>query len=348
MALRRILSTVLLLAGLFCLWLSTTTTEVDGSQSQAIRSVATQALQLENKAIQDIQVGERTAGRNPIRDEVETWQPNRETWKEIRFHMRKQSGSSLWITLIRPDWWIESKGAYEGGTIQLDLPEMGALGEAEVIYIGPCPEIGPGDEYPVVTGTFKHEVDENSHVISLRLEGQDKSTGVTSNHPYWSVDRRAFVPAGELQVGETVNTMSGTTQVATLETMDYSGFLYNLETTEHVYRVGAAGTLVHNACPVDPEAERYRKYWESRASSPNRYRDQVAPGTRSVTDQKLSRETGELYNRESIYDEYGRRIGTNDFTTHGRGDHTLPHHHLRDPITGERSGPLPGLHPNTP
>jgi hypothetical protein len=32
--------------------------------------------------------------------------------------------------------------------------------------------------------------------------------------------------------------------------LEYSGFLYNLETTEHVYRVGSLGTLVHNACAV--------------------------------------------------------------------------------------------------
>ena len=66
---------------------------------------------------------------------------------------------------------------------------MGAAGAAEVTYIGPCPQIPPGDD-PVITGTFKYEVGENDRVLHLWLEGQAEPTGVTDNHPYWSVDRQ--------------------------------------------------------------------------------------------------------------------------------------------------------------
>jgi hypothetical protein len=45
---------------------------------------------------------------------------------------------------------------------------------------------------------------------------------------------------------------------------------------------------------------------------------------------KLSR-TGEVYQRQTIYDEFGRKIGSNEFSVHGRPrDHTNPHHHTND------------------
>ncbi len=200
-------------------------------------------------AIQKIQVGQRVVGRNPIRAEVESWTPDPATWQRLDLHMAKEHGGSLWITLLRPAWWVESKGAQVGGTIELELAEMGAWGPAEVQRIGPCPAIASGARHPVVTGTFRHETGPDSRVISLRLESQSEATRVTDNHPYWSVDREAFVAAGELRAGETVDTMRGPSRVASAEPFAYTGILYNLETTEHVYRVGSQGTLVHNTCP---------------------------------------------------------------------------------------------------
>src|SRR5437763_1144647 len=95
---------------------------------------------------------------------------------------------------------------------------------------------------------------------------------------------------------------------------------------------------------ADAEGDRYQKYWEQQyhqEGKGTRFRDQAAPGTRSVTDQKLSRTTGQLYPRETIYDEFGRRIGNNDHTNHGRSEHADPHHHTRDPLTERRSDAIP-------
>jgi len=61
---------------------------------------------------------------------------------------------------------------------------------------------------------------------------------------------------------------------------------------------------------------------------------------------------GEMYYRETIFDDYGRRIGNNDFTDHGRPDipaHTIPHHHANVWQNPSQHGPAtPGLHPDTP
>ncbi len=201
--------------------------------------------------IRDTQLGWRVLGRNPLREQVDESlpEPDPETWRKITLRMTKSDGHRLDIELLRPLFWLELHEAEPGATIFLDLSEMGAEGVAEVTSIDLCPEIEPDDGRgrPIVTGKFVHEA-RDGEVIELRLADQEESTRVTANHPYWSVDRDEFIPAGELQPGEQVDTHTGTTRVVSLTPINYTGLLYNLETTEHVYRVGSLGTLVHNSC----------------------------------------------------------------------------------------------------
>ena len=59
------------------------------------------------------------------------------------------------------------------------------------------------------------------------------------------------------------------------------------------------------------EAARYEKYWgQGHANVPHntRPREFAAPGTKSIKDPKLSN-TGEVYTRETIYDDFGGRKG---------------------------------------
>lgn len=208
------------------------------------------------KPIQEVRVGERVGGDNPLREEVEGIEPAPSTWGKISFIMKKGNGGSLWIDLLRPLAWIEDRHVQLGSIISLDLYEMGAVGDAEVKYVGPCPQIasGPGN---VVTGTFKHQADETTAVVRLQLEDQIELTGVTANHPYWSEDRQDFVDVGQLRPGELVDTEFGPKQVIAVTPIQHDGFLYNLETTEHVYRVGSLGTLVHNFCvhKIKPDSQ---------------------------------------------------------------------------------------------
>lgn len=59
-----------------------------------------------------------------------------------------------------------------------------------------------------------------------------------------------------------------------------------------------------------------------------------------------------MYYRETIFEQYGRRIGNNDFTNHGIPEipsHTNPHCHFNSPLDPQAHGEgIPGLHPNTP
>jgi len=85
---------------------------------------------------------------------------------------------------------------------------------------------------------------------------------------------------------------------------------------------------------------------------------EVAPGTRETTDnpKPSSKPNEKPYKRKNFYDEHGRNTGRTDETDHGRPeDHPNPHHHRRNPATGEwERDPdtgkkiWPGRHPDDP
>jgi Pretoxin HINT domain len=202
------------------------------------------------KAIEQVEIFDRVQGTNPTLSDSERHipEPDPATWRVLRLRMPKESGGLLNAKLARPLSWIERVGAVSGGAIPLDLPEMGAVGQAEVLAIEDCPPLRPG-KGNVVTGTFAHEAGTN--LVTVRFSGGIEPIGVTDNHPFWSEDRRDFIPVGRLREGERVRTRAGTAEVATIvKRMVMPGeMVYNLEVHgEHVYQVTAAGVLVHNDC----------------------------------------------------------------------------------------------------
>lgn len=204
-----------------------------------------------SKAIEEVAIFDRLAGTNPALSDADRRvpEPDPATWRVLRLHMTKEGGGLLHIKLARPLSWIELVGAEPGKAIFLDLPEMGAVGRAEVLAIDACPPLRPG-KGSVVTGTFAHEAGAN--LVTVQLSGGIEPIGVTDNHPFWSEERGDFVPVGRLKQGERVRTRIGTAQVVAISKRP-SGpgqMVYNLEVHgEHVYQVTAAGVLVHNSCP---------------------------------------------------------------------------------------------------
>jgi hypothetical protein len=207
-------------------------------------------IRLVERNIEDIKIGDRTSGRNP--ESVSNSQTmldvkEMETdWRFLRLQMTKIDGSVADIELLRPVWWIETREAIAGNTIYLDLAELGAEGEAQVLSVEPSPKIqrGPGN---VVTGTFRHQT---SNLIDLYVEGLNKPIGCTANHPFWSVDRNTFVNATNLYSGEKVALHNNKT-AKVIKFVPRQGIytVYNLEVYgEHVYEVTSSGILVHNTC----------------------------------------------------------------------------------------------------
>ena len=146
--------------------------------------------------------------------------------------------------LLRDCAWLEDHHAHVGGTVWLNMPEMGVEGLAEVLAIEPCPPLEEG-EGRLVTGTFRHT---SGEVYDLKLESESKPIGVTATHPFWSVNRREWVSGIDLEVGETLKTLEGTTVVESRRKRTEQETVFNIEVEgDHVYRVGESGVLVHNA-----------------------------------------------------------------------------------------------------
>jgi hypothetical protein len=93
----------------------------------------------------------------------------------------------------------------------------------------------------------------------------------------------------------------------------------------------AAGsrTFVDDMSPL--EAARYEKYWSHRKENPQQLRPQVTPGVRVVERYKRSLDGDEVYLSVEYYDEFGRFLGEDQYTTHGRDGHSVPHGHRYNP-----------------
>lgn len=213
----------------------------------------TRSSELITQNIEDIRLGQRVVGRNPLREQT---QPPSDihpaTWRTVRLRMF-QHDVEYDLAFLRPVPWLESQNAHAGGSIHLQLHEMGLDGPAEVVAIEPCPEIEPDDGTGrnVVTGTMAHP---GPNILYLDITGLEEPLGVTDTHPIWSESRQDFVKAGKLQIGEQFRTLTG--ESATLTALHpHRGppeMVFNLEVdAEHVYCVSRLANLVHNSCPID-------------------------------------------------------------------------------------------------
>ncbi|MEP3478185.1 MAG: polymorphic toxin-type HINT domain-containing protein [Fuerstiella sp.] len=250
---------------------------------------------METQNIEDIRLGHRVVGTNPLRQQT---QPASEIdpakWRAVKLNM-VQGDVEYNLAFLRPLSWIEATGAKTGGSIHMELHEMGLDGQAEVISINPCPEIEPDDGTGrnVVTGTMAHPGD---NILHLDITGLDEPLGVTDTHPIWSETRQDFVVAGQLEVGEQFRTLTG--ESATLTKIHpHRGppeMVFNLEVdAEHVYAVAGNGLLVHNDC--DDTIDLFR------AVSPEEFDDIMAtggfrPGPNSLSVKQFGHDLDEVIN----------------------------------------------------
>tara|TARA_R110002111_G_C5992679_1_gene372162 strand:+ start:857 stop:1582 length:726 start_codon:yes stop_codon:yes gene_type:complete len=108
----------------------------------------------------------------------------------------------------------------------------------------------PGPGFQIVTGTFQHQA---AKILDIGVESESKPIGTTPNHPFWSVDRQAFVRADSLTVGERLQNLNGITTVTSITPRGPPEPVFNLEVqVKHTYYVADTGVLVHNGtpCPI--------------------------------------------------------------------------------------------------
>jgi RHS repeat-associated protein len=193
--------------------------------------------------IETLQVGDRvlTSDATALETQVDA-----ATWKKITVRMPDPqiAGLGVEIVLLRDPQWMAATGCREGGEIHLALPEIGLDGQAEVVAVEACPPIQTGVGR-VVLATIRHQ---STEVYELGVDGLDKPIEPTGRHPFYSLDRQAWVPVADLQVGEPLRTRDGERSVTSLQRKKGLRPVFNLEVeTEHDYFVSDAEVLSHNA-----------------------------------------------------------------------------------------------------
>jgi hypothetical protein len=240
---------VLLLGGFACLWRGLTVPSETVVAAPVSLVSSTPAPQFIQQRIETIQVGQRVAtGANPSteRDESLGEDVIQADWRKMVLRCPKRDGTTADVEMLRSAVWLAERDVHAGGQAEINVPECGISGTAEVLDVQPCPTItaGPGR---VVTATFHHQ---SAAAIDVRLDGEEESIGTTPNHPFWSETKQDFVRADQLSPGEEVLTFAGSALITSITPRAGPEPVFNLEVQcEHVYRIGDAGVLVHNGNP---------------------------------------------------------------------------------------------------
>ena len=172
-------------------------------------------------------------------------------WVDLRYvRFESRDNAELVIETLRPSAWVARGGYREGQHVSLLLPEIEFEGDVVVVSVGTRRLVDSGPGCPVLT-KYSHL---NRRVISLQLAYPSAPIGTTATHPFFSMDRRTWIRAADLLVGEQVATLSGSTAVAGLEYTGRVERVFNLEVGgAHTYLVGESAAWVHNAPCDDPK-----------------------------------------------------------------------------------------------
>jgi hypothetical protein len=258
-------------------------TSVKSAGQQVLTSLPESSPKLVTRPIEDIRPGMRVLASNPeLKESLPDSTVTPDDWRLVSLKMTKEDGGELHVKLLRPlDWFLteivvligtseDPQSLYKdpvlvtaekhttdyklqqlllGQAIHLNLPELGAQGLATVTAIDPCPPLdSPQAGRRLVTGTFRHAA---ANVIDVQVGNESVPFGCTDNHPFWSVDREQFVEAGQLRVGENLQSADGTlvqvTRITPRRGPPVDVFNFEVD-VDHVYHVGTSGVLVHNAC----------------------------------------------------------------------------------------------------
>ena len=184
--------------------------------------------------------------------DAEAWDASEEitpfTWKWVDLEMRRPDGFVTYMSLRRPNGWFKQKNVAVGKEVHFDWEDVGATGWAIVRNIRPNQfdsrllNHETSCVRPIV-GKFQHT---SNRVFDITFDN-GAPIGVTDTHPIWSSDRRQWVKAVALRIGERVATELGETTVTSITHRPGIHTVYNIEVFKsHNYHVSGKSILVHN------------------------------------------------------------------------------------------------------
>jgi len=224
----------------------------DASQSSlsgaAVAVASSRTLQL---PIEHIPLGARVPTKNPKPWERDNSlpEPDEATWVVVSLAVERSDGGIVDAELMRPRVWVEQHGIEAGKLLPLNIEELQVSGLAFVNSVQPAPRIA-GGEGSIVTARFvTRQVDLIARIEVQAADGQVETIEGTTIHPIWSLDRKDWVPLGEIEEGEQLLGADGAVVILTHTVLQRSIPVYNIEVHgEHVYQVGELRLLVHNTC----------------------------------------------------------------------------------------------------
>lgn len=198
-------------------------------------------------AIEDFQVGDRvltepfeqasTLEEEPMAEDLRVY--------HLEAPNPQDPEQPLTITALRTEGWATAMGLVEGEAVDLALPAWGVTGPVTLTAIKPAPELAKGPGQRVIT-TFRRV--DFLPKVALGLEGVAEPVIVTLEHPFYSVERQAWIEAANLQPGERLQTAENRPRSITSVTLlKGSETVYNIEVAQdHNFFVSEAGVLCHN------------------------------------------------------------------------------------------------------
>ncbi len=201
--------------------------------------------------IEEIDVGDTVVAQSPVLGDLPlTSQASAPSADSVVVYLSlpptESGGSAVDITLLRSRRWLADHRALIGGTVWIDLDEMGLHGEAMVLAIEPAPPITTGSGQ-LVTGTYSRV---STGLFQIAFEGLSEPVEATSAHPFHCDSCSSeWVRADDLKPGDCITTLTGCAEVQSITSLPGLHRVFNLEIEgEHVYRVSSLGLLVHNNC----------------------------------------------------------------------------------------------------
>ena len=177
------------------------------------------------------------------------------TWKIIDFERIDPDGAKTVINLMRPNWWIKAlKATNVGNKVYLSISEQGISGDFKVTNIRTISLDTRFLDWKIennlvsrpLTGKFEHQ---SYDVWEFEFDNGE-IIGCTPSHPFYSEKQQAYIPVGDIQIGEQLRNKDGKNiAIKSKRKKEGRDTVYNLEVyRDHNFLVGYSGFLVHNVC----------------------------------------------------------------------------------------------------
>jgi len=192
------------------------------------------------KAIENVKIGDRVESTH-LDEHPDGWtETDGVNWHLLTLTMGDPRGDYE-IQMLRPVDWIVEHRAYPGRTIELSTARS-EHDHAYVVAVAAAPHITPGAGR-VVLSTFAHR----DTILEIHVAGATAPIESSPSHVFYSVDRREWVSARELRIGEYVRTKTGEAAVTIIDRKPDTYRVFDIEVEgDHAYYIAAAWLLNHN------------------------------------------------------------------------------------------------------